>query len=271
LPSTTIYNKLLSLVMSNLILAGSILFIVILGGGLMAVRNQQASIERSSRGNLVEKGTILIVNNSQALRGLAVEHAFSAIRELLSAAVKEDRDVVYAIFMDSRRQPWALCRRDGNDTAQTPVAPLEDSLSRWAARVDQPGFTEIKQGDHSFIEFAAPVIVEGQRLGTIRYGLSTQRMLDAVKSQTKALYRWTPAFGLGILGVIVVTLFFGSLRTRKQAYAFTRPIHELVCAAGTITGGNYSEPVQVKSDDEVGDLANAFETMRQTMQNIRKT
>ncbi len=266
MPSTTIYNKLLSLVTRNLILAGSILFIVIVGCGLMAVRSLQASIERSTRASLMEKGTILIVNNSQALRGLAVDHAFSAIRELLSAAVKADLDVVYAIFMDNQRQPWALCQRDENDTAQAPVAPLDDSLSRWAARITQAGFTEIKQRGHSYIEFAAPVIVEGERLGTIRYGLSTQRTLDVVKSQTKALYKWAPLFGLGILAVIVVTLFIGSMRARKQAHAITRPIHDLVGAASTITGGNYAEPVQAKSDDEVGDLANAFETMRQTMQ-----
>ena len=93
MPTKTIYTKLLALVTSNLVLAGSILFIVILGSGFLVVRNQQASIERSTRASLVEKGTILIVNNSQALRGLVVDHAFSAIRELLSAAVKEDRDI----------------------------------------------------------------------------------------------------------------------------------------------------------------------------------
>jgi signal transduction histidine kinase len=267
MPSKTIDKKLLSLVTSNLLLAGSILFIVMLGGVLMAVRNQQASIERSTRANLVEKGTILIVNNSQALRGLVMDHAFSAIQELLGAAVKEDPDVVYAIFMDSKRLPWAVCRRDKSNTVQTPATPLDDSLSLWANRNVQAGFTEIKRKDGTIIEFAAPVIVEGERLGTIRYGLSTKRMVDAVQSQTQALYGWAPVFGQGILAIIAVTLFTGSLRARQQAHAITRPIAELVLAASRITQGNYNQQVQADSDDEIAELARTFETMRLTMKN----
>jgi sigma-B regulation protein RsbU (phosphoserine phosphatase) len=62
-----------------------------------------------------------------------------------------------------------------------------------------------------------------------------------------------------------VALFIGSLRARQQAYAITNPIGELVVAAGLITDGNYNEPVEAQSDDEVGELAQTFEIMRTTM------
>lgn len=266
MPKKTIHKKLLSLVTSNLVLTVSILLALLLGVAVFLVRSQLNSIERSSRASLKEKGSVLIVNNSQVLRGLVEDHAFGAIRELLGAAVREDPDIEYGVFMDTERRPWAMTGKTmGGDTGDG-AAPLADELSLWAYSLAEASSREIRlKTGATLLEVAAPVVVEGRRLGTIRYGLSTRRMIEAINAQKKTLYTVNIILGLGIIAVMGVALFIGSLRARQQAFAITNPLGELMVAAGKITAGNYSEPVHAKSDDEVGELAQTFETMRTTM------
>ena len=51
-----------------------------------------------------------------------------------------------------------------------------------------------------------------------------------------------------------------------MATKISRPLNALRDAAETISGGNYEQPVNVVSNDEIGLLANNFDTMRTTIQ-----
>lgn len=57
---------------------------------------------------------------------------------------------------------------------------------------------------------------------------------------------------------IIITVAIGFLFART----ITRPIHELVNAAGEIGSGNFDEEVKIHSKDELGYLGNAMENMR---------
>jgi len=65
-----------------------------------------------------------------------------------------------------------------------------------------------------------------------------------------------------IIGVsVVIAIVFGL----AFAAGITRPLHQLVQSAATISKGDLSKPVEIHSRDEIGELAEGFETMRQNL------
>jgi diguanylate cyclase (GGDEF)-like protein len=67
-------------------------------------------------------------------------------------------------------------------------------------------------------------------------------------------------FGLTALGLCVFAI--GSVLTARR---IVRPIVALSRSALRLGQGDYSEPIHLKANDEVGDLARAFETMRESI------
>lgn len=261
---TSILDKLLALVREVLVMVVSTLVLILAIAGGLYVQSELKTIEKSMRKNIAEKGTVLIVNNSTALRGMAEDNAFLAIRELVSSTVQDDPDIAYGIFMDAGRRPWAYYWSDTGDVAGMNEI-LDDTVSLWADTVSAPANRMVYHNHDQFIEFAAPVMSDEIRMGTIRYGIGTRRMQLAINDRKHGVYQMTIVFAVSILCVLVVTLLVGSLRARKQAFALTMPLGELRTAAGRIAEGDYSQKIDASTDDEVGDLARSFDEMRRTI------
>ena len=73
-------------------------------------------------------------------------------------------------------------------------------------------------------------------------------------------------------GILVATLVLGSLAAWLMARSLSRPINDLRGAMAIVGAGNLNHPVQVDSEDEVGDLARAFagmtDRLRQTQSQL---
>jgi len=82
------------------------------------------------------------------------------------------------------------------------------------------------------------------------------RSFDDAVAPYRAL-QWT-LLGLTVIGVLAFS-FFSVLLARR----ISGPIKQLSAAAERLGAGDYTTPVLRTSKDEVGDLAEAFETMRQ--------
>jgi signal transduction histidine kinase len=73
---------------------------------------------------------------------------------------------------------------------------------------------------------------------------------------------------VNIIISIVVSLgvfFLGAQAAKRQAHAITKPIIELTEATKSIVLGDYSAPLKVVSNDEIGILADNFDKMRTTV------
>lgn len=64
-----------------------------------------------------------------------------------------------------------------------------------------------------------------------------------------------------LLGVLIATLVLGSLLAWAMARSLSRPINDLRRAMAIVGAGNLDHPVQIDSQDEIGDLARAFAGM----------
>jgi Bacteriophytochrome (light-regulated signal transduction histidine kinase) len=235
-----------------------------LGAGIIDYFQRLAQIKANMNDNLISKGNILAANNSVALRGMAVDNAFLAVSELVVTTVKEDRDIAYGIYMDNKRVPWVMAT-PGSAIDKTGAAPLNDSVSLWASSISDVSLRKILKGNTTIMEIAAPVIVEGQRMGTIRYGISTEGIDKAANDMKKqalvqSLVQPLIFFCMGVL----IYLFVFRL-SRRQADEIARPLQELTNAANTMAAGNYSVSLRATTGDEIGVLARNFESMRRTI------
>ncbi|MBN2718732.1 MAG: SpoIIE family protein phosphatase [Deltaproteobacteria bacterium] len=276
----SIRRKLISKVMVII----SLIFISILAAVLVKdVRSLNRNLKKSQEtieAELIAKGTTLTRNNATALTRMVEDNSFGDIRRLVSETVKNDRDIAYGIFMGPDRRPWAFA--DKSDTDGTPISlePLDDALSNWAASVQSVDNSRLSKtsslsnvpaadtATKNIIEFAAPVFIEGEIAGTIRYAFSTESMkarIDEVKSDA-ADNRNLTLFIISLLGILSLVGSYISIRV--IAVHIVRPIGKLVDSTKIIAQGNYRESVEAETNDEIGSLANDVDVMRQSIREL---
>jgi methyl-accepting chemotaxis protein len=112
--------------------------------------------------------------------------------------------------------------------------------------------------------FALPVVYQGNPVGKVIVGTSRRELLnDANESRLIAL-----GIGLGIL-------ILGGALTLFLSARIVRPLKTLTRAALEVSSGNLAASVDIRTSDEVGTLATAFNGMvgniRQSLEEIKKT
>lgn len=221
--------------------------------------------EQSIRNALIAKGRTLVLNNSQALQGMVDDNAFSAVQSLVSGTVSDDADMYYGIYMDTDFQPWVNAHMDNPEGVVKGGDVLEDETSLWAGSLQQISYKIVNGEFGEIYEFAAPVVVEEEILGVLRYGFSTQAMQQSLALEAQTSADALVQALLILLGVGLLAILLGFNATRQIAVKITTPLNELTAAAETIAEGDYSSAVAVLSNDEIGHLANNFESMRSTI------
>jgi two-component system, chemotaxis family, sensor kinase CheA len=112
------------------------------------------------------------------------------------------------------------------------------------------------------VEVAVPIFGdEKEPLGTIRYGLSTQRMRKAF-ADAKADAKAQQLRSIVLIGATVtLATLMGILLSHLQAVRITRPVQELTQAATDLAGGDRSVRVKIGSGDELELLGFSFNRM----------
>ena len=221
--------------------------------------------EESIRATLIDKGRLLVKNNSQALKGMVDDNAFSAVQDLVSSTVRDDIDMIYGIFMDVDLQPWVHARPGNEEGAVSGGETLNDETTAWAASITELSNKILTVDGIEVYEFAAPIEVDEEVLGFLRYGFSTQRMQKLLAEETEISQQTLIQTMAILVAVGFFAIFVGYTATRQIATRITEPLNELTSAAETISEGDYSSEVVVVSNDEIGVLANNFESMRSTI------
>lgn len=224
------------------------------------LREIQVHIEQGLR----SKGKVLTENHARALRGLALDNAFLDMQRLVFRAVAEDQDVAYGIFVGSDGETLAFARngvsKEGDvvDKQAWKGLGLDEKQLQVSAAASQRA---TRLGADTF-EFAAPVVgEENEQLGTIRYGLSTERMQSALVEARKQA-DGALAHTLKLIGALVgLATLIGLLLARLQAVRITKPVGELTHAATQLAGGDRKVRVTISSGDELQVLGGSFNKM----------
>lgn len=265
---SSIQRKLLRGTMGVLLPAFLVSIAIVVFLSIAQSHENSYATEKYIRGALQAKGKLLVDNNAQALSGMVADNAFLSVQAIVSQTVRDDEDVIYGIFMTNERQAWVFANDKNPEGTVDGQVILDDSTAKWAS-------TQGKSGTRSFqnsqgmevIEFASPVVVDGEITGWLRYGMGTDNLRKALlENREKANAALVRLIGI-LLALTILALVVAFFMAKRQSKNFSRPIQELNAAAVIIAGGNYQQAVTAVSDDEVGDLAVSFEHMRQTVKN----
>ncbi|MFK5986150.1 MAG: ATP-binding protein [Pseudomonadota bacterium] len=219
--------------------------------------------ELQIRKALIQKGKLLVFNISQVLQVLAEENAFGSIRNLVAETYKQDGDISYVIYMDNNRRIWAHADKNRLDAKLEKLNISDTVLAIWSDKLSFADFRLYQQEDGLGIyEFASPIVMDKERLGTIRFGLSTQAMKQTLQSAKYLSNKNIQQNVSIILGLGFISILASFFATRRMANKITSPLDTLTQASKKIADGNYDYKVSVNVDNELGLLAQGIDNMR---------
>lgn len=123
---------------------------------------------------------------------------------------------------------------------------------------DYPGGAILPQ---FVLETSTPITVNNQRVGFI---LTARRMPGFNPAEALFIRRTNEALLMAMLGALLVALMIGIFLART----LTRPLQALTRAAQNIAEGHLEQQVKVNSQDEIGQLARAFNRMSQEVARV---
>ena len=150
-------------------------------------------------------------------------------------------------------------RRDNNNRRASPVAIVD------ANGVVVDPSDKLQRGDvvsTDDINRGTPIIVNDERVGTLI--VTVPQQFD--EAEIAYLQRTNSALLIAAGGSVIVAVILGVLLSRQ----FLRPLAELTDAIGSIQQGKFDQRVPVRTNDELGELAQAFNQMGEELQRVNQ-
>lgn len=217
--------------------------------GLTVTLQVRIALTRSFDTQLQEQGVSVTRDLAARATDLILVNDLYALHQLLQETLTNNRDVRYAFILDPQGQLLAHTFGPGFPQGlleANAVDPAEHHRAVW-----------LNTDEGRVWDIAVPIF-DG-RAGTARVGLSEAGMRHAVDAVTGQLLLTTVfVSAIGIAAATALT------------WILTRPIISLVDAAEAVAQGDFSQRLRRWADDEIGDLAEAFNTMTESLARAAK-
>lgn len=245
-PAARIVLRLLSVPILIKILGVGVVVAAAFGGTTLMLFDHVAS---DILFKMIEKHTLVTVNHlAESLeRPIAIGDVLTVNQKLMNA-MKMEPDIRYIIVRDSQ---GAVVAHTFNKAVPDDLLKLPSVSSKAEDTIQILGSEKGR-----IFNFHAPIL-EG-RGGMLQLGVSDAVLLF----QRKMLMRTT-------FGVLALSGALGSAMAFVLAYLITRPIHELKNATIRICQGNYSARIIGLPGDEIGELAEMFNYMTDSLEKSR--
>ena len=165
----------------------------------------------------------------------------------VAASVVQARVVIFSVLEDQ-----LLIFGDSNTTSSLDVA--RDPVALRAMRTGEVERGTVDRQGRQFAEVAVPL----EQAGVVI--LLGDSLADPLSSLSLMKRRLLVAGAIGLLFAVLAGYFAASMHGRR--------IRRLERAAERIAGGRFDDPVVDRGNDELGDLANAFDRMRVRLQKL---
>ena len=208
---------------------------------VMVERRQRTAVidETERRGQVLAKDLAAISQTHLLL------YNFTVLEQNV-ARLATEQDVQYALIVDAEGRVVAHSARP-----ERIGQVLTAELDRRAAATLEPMMQEhTTRSGRGLYDFAAPIIVQGHKWGTVRVGLSKQRMETLIRRT-----RWE------LTVLTVATLLVGGVAAVVVARRISRPVQRVAEGADAIARGELDLRLDPVTDDEIGRLALAFNHM----------
>lgn len=202
--------------------------------GVITIQKVSAPLE-----NEIRKKAEALINN---LTENAKESLLTQDEMLLAGyldKIKKDKSVIYAMLLDKEQKVIVH-----SDLEIKKGTVFNDSL---------------KYKPNEIYKVSKDIEIKGKLLGSAVVAFSRKEIKEAVDSITKTIFLITAI--LLILG-IVVSWFFVNL--------ISKPLQCLACGVEIVGTGNLDYKIPIKSKDEIGDLALAFNNMTDKLKQMQQ-
>ena len=212
-------------------------------------------------------------------RGRALAANLGFATEL--GALSEDKELLTVAMRGALRNPdvaYVIIHAGDGRILATGGRPITTTTStRVEAPTEQATFRHVQQAGERFIEFVSPIVAEqaqtpdefligarvrpagGEPLARVIGGVTLGLSLAGVEAQVSGLARLWGGITAVFLGLSAVVIYGFSRH-------ITNPVKELTRQAQKIAAGRLDEEITVKSRDEIGQLATAFNRMTASLQ-----
>lgn len=215
-------------------------------------------LKNSFEGQLQKRG-LALANGIAKFGALAVSVEDRAALEQMILGPSHELDVAYIAVLNHEGK--VIIHSDERENGKT----LKDPLTVQASKTLQPTVYRYQNASGRYFDVVAPVHLgamqshDGKKIGIIRVGLS----LTGIESEMNRLFLVT----LSIIGALIGIGLFVSLVFTRIIIA---PLEQMAGLAVKIAGGDFRQPVEVKTQDEVGVLANALGQMSDGLKGMIK-
>jgi PAS domain S-box-containing protein len=211
----------------------------------------------------VEKRQSEIIQEEAKKRGMAIAKNLAAVStnailtynyvvlEQNAERVALEEDIVYVIIHDKENKVAAYSQHD-----EKQGMTLTDEVSHKALMANEPLIQSAFYGEKKvrILDISIPVYIKEspEKWGTIRIGLSLERMKGQIL-QTR----------LNLLFLGLLAIFFGAIGSIIFARRVTQPISKLVEGTLTAAKGDLEQVIDIRTGDEIEELARNFNHMIQ--------
>ncbi|MBA7512028.1 Sensor histidine kinase RcsC [subsurface metagenome] len=184
----------------------------------------------------------------------------------LFTTIRDQRDTIYVYLYDVDGKIIS----DG--TEETPLLHkvLTDEVSKKAVASEK--FLLQRKGD--VLDASMPIYIEDEKLGGARIGFSLEkikadilRQKKAIGSITKKNMKSTLVTSMIISGIFIL---LGIIFALKIAQLLVRPILKLINVTRKVGKGDLTAKVEIKSGDELEEMANSFNQMTEDLYNLHQ-
>jgi len=178
-----------------------------------------------------------------------LDNNFLQLNMLLNEATSVE-GIVYAMIVDRKNKIIAHTNPlETNKTYQE--IKVKDGLIK---KDDIIYFNSISPSGEKILNLLRPVTFKDKKLGDVRVAVSIDFIEKIIEKERQY-----------ILILMLISILVGIIIAIILGLRFSRPISRLVVATKKIAAGNYQHKVYLKRNDELGDLASAFNDMSQEL------
>ncbi|MFZ5800366.1 MAG: HAMP domain-containing protein [Candidatus Omnitrophota bacterium] len=222
------------------ILFGMIFLLVLFGVTTALV--SRAMLLGMLKGELLQKGLIHAKSISASSLVDVLTHNSLRLEKLLDDEKKMDKDTAYIFIIDPVGRLLAHTFLEGFPVELKNANAIPENRDFNIQALDtQLGL---------IYDFTVPIFSEGNQIGQVRLGIFRSSITRTIALISRV-----------IAAVTLLIILVGVFLAYKISALITRPIFRLVEATRSIQKGDFSAKVEVKSQDEIGLLAKAFNQM----------
>ena len=260
-------KKFISIRIKLTVVLSTILVFFILTSSFIYIKQHENDVKQEMLSNLKtikegvkSKGHTLTRAIGLSCSTALAEYNFSFLQSIIDSIIQHDNDAVYGIIMNAKRQ--VFIHSDKKYVGKLLNGEIDKKVSNFKAKVDEIKDIEYETPEGKFLEIVYPIILDTDKWGTLRIGLSLQRFHAEKQQALFRLHVKIRTMWVISISIMIGFIFFGILISLLISQRIAIPIKKLSEQAKFIAAGDFSKQIPSLTSDEIGILANQFDKMR---------